>query len=117
MTVWIALAAVAGALLVGLLGALPGLGWVFGVVLPYGAILLFAGGLVSRVLAWARVPVPFPIATTCGQQQSLEWITPQRFENPYNTASVIGRMALEILGFRSLLRNTRARMTGDRLLV
>jgi len=111
------LAIVAGLFSLGLLGAAPGLGWAFGVVLPYLAVALFVGGLIRRVLGWAKVPVPFRIPTTCGQQKSLPWIRQQKMDNPHNTVTVIGRMALEVLFFRSLLRNTRARMAGGRRLV
>ena len=42
---------------------------VFGVVLPYLALVLFLGGLIVRVVAWANIPVPFRIPTTSGQQK------------------------------------------------
>ena len=100
----------------GLLGAVPGLGWVFGVVLPYLALVVFLGGLAYRVLRWAKVPIPFRIPTTCGQQKSLGWIKPQRLENPPDKPWVVGRMALEILCFRSLLKNTKSELIeGDRV--
>jgi nitrate reductase gamma subunit len=102
--------------LVGLLGAVPGLGWVFGVVLPYLAIGLFIGGIVYRVVSWARVPVPFRIPTTCGQQKSLSWIKQNKFENPHNGLTALGRMALEVLFFRSLLRNTKTELVEGRRL-
>ncbi len=117
MKVLLPLAIVAGLFLLGLLGATPGMGWIFGVALPYLAVALFLFGLVHRVLSWANVPVPFRIPTTCGQQKSLPWIRQQKLDNPHNTLTVIGRMALEILFFRSLLRDTRARMTDGRRLV
>ncbi|UCF34374.1 MAG: sulfate reduction electron transfer complex DsrMKJOP subunit DsrM [Phycisphaerales bacterium] len=94
--------------LLGLLGAAPGLGWVFGIVFPYLALLLFIGGLIYRVMGWANVPVPFRIPTTCGQQKSLDWIKQDRLSNPHNGLTVVGRMALEILFFRSLLKNTKS---------
>jgi len=51
-------------------------GWytLFGVVLPYIAIVLLLVGIVWRVIRWAKSPVPFRIPTTCGQQKSLPWI-------------------------------------------
>lgn len=116
MTMLIALGLVTALFLVGMLGAAAGLQWVFGVALPYLAVSVFAVGLVARVLRWANVPVPFRIPTTCGQQRSLPWIRAQRFENPPDTRSVIGRMALEILCFRSLLRNTKTVMIDGRRL-
>jgi nitrate reductase gamma subunit len=113
----ISLVAVGAFFAVGLLGGTPGLGWVFGVVLPYLALALFVGGVIYRVLSWAKVPVPFRIPTTCGQQKSLDWIKPARLDNPYSTLTVAGRMALEILLFRSLLRNTTTRLVAGRRLV
>ncbi|HUU03419.1 MAG TPA: sulfate reduction electron transfer complex DsrMKJOP subunit DsrM [Myxococcota bacterium] len=89
---------------------------VFGVVLPYVALVLFLGGLIWRVVNWARSPVPFRIPTTCGQEKSLPWIRQNKFDNPYTTWQVIGRMLLEILFFRSLFRNTRmAVKEGERV--
>ena len=113
----VALAAVSGIFLVGLLGAAPGMGWIFGVVFPYLAVALFVGGLIHRVLSWAMVPVPFRIPTTCGQQKSLTWIRHQPLDNPHNTLTAIGRMALEVLFFRSLLRNTKSKLVAGRRLV
>ena len=71
MNVLVSLATVVGLFLLGLLGAVPGMGWVFGVVLPYLALAAFFGGMIYRVMGWANVPVPFRIPTTCGQQKSL----------------------------------------------
>lgn len=79
----------------------------FGVVIPYAAIATFLIGIVWRVLSWARIPVPFNITTTCGQQTSLPWIQSNPIENPHTKIGVIGRMALEVLLFRSLFRNVR----------
>ncbi len=88
----------------------------FGVVIPYAAAIIFIAGVVYRVLKWARSPVPFRIPTTCGQQKSLPWIKSSYLESPHNTLGVIGRMALEILTFRSLFRNTKAELKeGPRL--
>ncbi|MGD2153635.1 MAG: hypothetical protein PVG79_10240, partial [Gemmatimonadales bacterium] len=117
MNVLLAMIAVVGLFLLGLLGGTPGLRWVAGVVIPYTALLLFAAGLVYRVLSWANVPVPFRIPTTSGQQRSLSWIRQQRLENPHNTLTVIGRMALEVLFFRSLLKNTKTELVEGRRLV
>ena len=88
----------------------------FGVILPYIGIALFLIGVTWRMAAWARSPVPFRIPTTCGQQKSLAFIKHSRLESPFTTLGVVGRMALEILLFRSLFRNTRAEMRdGPRL--
>ena len=35
----------------------------FGVVIPYAALLIFVLGIVARVIDWARSPVPFRIPT------------------------------------------------------
>lgn len=78
----------------------------FGVVIPYTAAVVFILGLLYRIWKWAGAPVPFRIPTTCGQQNSLPWIKSSYLDNPHNTYGVIGRMALEVLLFRSLLRNT-----------
>ncbi|MBI5527444.1 MAG: sulfate reduction electron transfer complex DsrMKJOP subunit DsrM [Deltaproteobacteria bacterium] len=81
--------------------------FLFGVLLPYAAIAVFIGGFVYRIVRWAKSPVPFRIPTTCGQQKSLDWIESDRLDNPHDTKGVIARMALEILFFRSLFRNTK----------
>jgi nitrate reductase gamma subunit len=83
---------------------------VFGIIIPYAALFIFVVGLVYRIVRWARSPVPFRIPTTCGQQKSLPWIKAKKIENPYNTVGVVGRMALEVLAFRSLLRNTKTEL-------
>ncbi len=79
----------------------------FGIVIPYAAILVFLGGIVAKVVGWARSPVPFRIPTTAGQQWSLPWIKPSRIDNPQSNASVVIRMVFEVLLFRSLFRHTR----------
>jgi nitrate reductase gamma subunit len=91
--------------------------YLFGVVLPYAAIAVFLLGLIYRVVKWARAPVPFRITTTCGQQTSLPWIKSERLESPPNPGWTVGRMALEVLFFRSLFRNTRAELTPGPKLV
>ncbi|HDS01269.1 MAG TPA: menaquinol oxidoreductase [candidate division Zixibacteria bacterium] len=85
-----------------------GLNYVFGVVIPYAAIAMFLIGFVYRIVRWASSAVPFKITTTCGQQKSHPWIKSSSLEAPHNTWGVIGRMALEVLFFRSLFRNTKA---------
>jgi len=89
-----------------------GLDVLFGVILPYLAFFVFTAGIVYRVFIWARVPVPFRIPTTCGQQKTLPWIKSSYLDNPHGTAGVVGRMALEVLLFRSLFRNTRTEIQG-----
>ena len=117
MKVLVSLATVCCLFLLGLLGAAPGGGWVFGVMLPYMALVMFFGGLTYRVVSWASSAVPFRIPTTCGQQKSLTWIKNDWLENPPDTLSVIGRMACEVLFFRSLLRNTKTELVDGRRLV
>jgi nitrate reductase gamma subunit len=87
-----------------------GLNQLFGVFVPYAAIFLFLLGFVYRIVKWSRTKVPFRIPTTCGQQKSLDFIKNSNLDNPHNTAGTIGRMALEVLFFRSLFRNTRAEL-------
>lgn len=108
---------VGGLFCLGYFGAESGLGWLFGIVLPYIAAILFLGGLINRVVVWAKVPVPFRIPTTCGQHKSLPWLKQEPLDNPHNTSSVMGRMALEVLFFRSLLRNTKTALGKDGKLV
>ncbi len=79
-------------------------------VIPYAAFTLFLVGFIYRMLLWARSPVPFRITTTCGQQTSLPWIRNNPLESPSNGWGVIGRMAMEVLFFRSLFRNTGVTM-------
>ncbi len=111
MKVIISLGVVVGLFLLGMLGGMaPAAGWVFGVVIPYAAIVIFFGGLIQRVMSYANTPVPFRITTTCGQGKSLPWIKQAKLDNPSNPLGVIGRMMLEVLFFRSLLRNTRAQL-------
>ncbi|WP_029895886.1 sulfate reduction electron transfer complex DsrMKJOP subunit DsrM [Desulfohalovibrio reitneri] len=79
----------------------------FGIVLPYAAVLIFVLGFINKMLDWGRSAVPFRIPTTGGQQKSLDWIPYNRFDNPVNTRDTVIRMAAEVLLFRSLFRNTR----------
>jgi len=94
-----------------------GLYFLFGVVIPYLAAATFIGGLIYRVLKWAKAPVPFHIPTVCGQQKSLPFIKANNIESPYNIAGVIARLALEILLFRSLFRNERVELKRSEKLV
>jgi nitrate reductase gamma subunit len=90
-----------------------GLQVVFGIILPYLAVILFVVGFARRVLGWARSAVPFRITTTAGQQSSMPWIKQAKIDNPSSTFGVIARMFLEIFLFRSLFRNTRMKLHGD----
>ena len=87
--------------------------YTFGVLIPYVAFFTFILGFIFKILYWAKSPVPFNITTTAGQQKSLSWIKSDRFENPSSTFGVIGRMALEILVFRSLFRNSKAGLSEN----
>jgi [DsrC]-trisulfide reductase subunit M len=116
MRILVPLVAVLALLAVALVGVdVLGLRWLFGVAIPYAAAALFVGGVAARVIGWARSPVPFRIPTTCGQQKSLPWIRQARIENPSSTAGVVARMALEVLAFRSLFRNTRTELRDGSL--
>lgn len=85
--------------------------FLFGIIIPYLAFVLFVGGFIYRVVKWGRSPVPFRIPTTIGQQKSLPWIKQNKIENPTSTLGVIVRMALEVFLFRSLFRNTKTELT------
>lgn len=98
-------------------GQIDGLRLLFGVIVPYAAMVIFLVGLSYQVLLWARSPVPFRITTTCGQQKSLPWIKAGWLESPWTTLGVIARMALEVALFRSLFRNTRAELSDRSRLV
>jgi nitrate reductase gamma subunit len=94
-------------------GALALLRPVFGLAVPALAAGIFLAGVAIRVVGWARTPVPFRIPTTCGQQRSLPWIKASWIESPWTRAGVGVRMALEVLLFRSLFRNTRGAITTE----
>ncbi|MEE8398478.1 MAG: sulfate reduction electron transfer complex DsrMKJOP subunit DsrM [Desulfobacterales bacterium] len=79
----------------------------FGVSVPYVAAIIFTAGVAYRMMEWAKSPVPFRIPTTTGQAKSLPWIKESKIDNPSTTLGVIVRMLLEVLFFRSLLRNTK----------
>lgn len=110
----VSLLAVIVLFLIALIGAaLPGGQGLFGVVIPYVAVLIFICGFCYRIVDWARRPVPFPITSTCGQQKTLPWIKPDPLENPSKKIHVVIRMLLEVFCFRSLFRNTRAKLNED----
>ncbi|MCJ7785227.1 MAG: menaquinol oxidoreductase, partial [Desulfobacterales bacterium] len=117
MGVWYSIFGVIG-LLVLITFGVSGLAWysLFAVVIPYAAVLFFIGGFLYRVLGWASAPVPFRIPTVCGQQKSLSWIKASSIDSPYTTVGVIGRLALEILLFRSLLKNEKVELQGPQKL-
>ena len=112
----ISLIAVAGLALLAAVGATAGDGlqFVLGVIVPGVAFLVFLGGIIYRVVHWAMSPVPFRVPTTTGQAKSLFWIRNNELEAPSGLFGVIGRMALEVLAFRSLFRNTRVEVMPDK---
>ena len=90
---------------------------VFGIWIPTAAIVVFLAGLALRVVRWAWTPVPFRIPTSCGQQKSLPWIKSSWLDNAWSGLGVFCRMALEVLLFRSLFRNSKSELrSGPRLL-
>ncbi len=108
----ISLVAVAILVLLAAVGASAGgsLQFFLGVVVPGVAFAVFLGGIIYRVIHWAKSPVPFRIPTTSGQAKSLPWIRNNELEAPSGLPGVIGRMALEVLFFRSLFRNHRVEL-------
>ncbi len=110
----VSLIAVLVLFLIAYVGAQQGTGLqvVFGIILPYLAVILFVVGFARRVMGWARSAVPFRITTTCGQQPTLPGFKQAKIDNPSSTFGVIVRMFLEIVFFRSLFRNTRMKLNG-----
>ncbi|MGI6679832.1 MAG: sulfate reduction electron transfer complex DsrMKJOP subunit DsrM [Dehalobacterium sp.] len=99
-------------ILIPYLGVMAGGEYVLGVLIPYLAFAIFIVGIIYRIVSWAKSPVPFRITTTCGQQKTHDWIKSDQVENPTTTLGVWARMAKEVLLFRSLFRNTTAKITG-----
>ena len=114
MNAFRALIAILGVVLAAVAVAWLKLSWIV-VVIAYAAFIFFLVGFSYRVLRWAWVPVPFRITTTCGQQKSLPWIKQARLDNPSTGWGALGRMTLEVLLFRSLFRNSRARLVSGKL--
>ncbi|MFP4158944.1 MAG: sulfate reduction electron transfer complex DsrMKJOP subunit DsrM [Desulfobacterales bacterium] len=92
-----------------------GLDVLFGVIIPYLALIVFLAGFANKILDWSKSAVPFKIPTTMGQQKSLPWISHNKIDSPYTTGQVIIRMLLEVLLFRSLFKNTRTGFSGERI--
>jgi len=112
----ISLIAVAVLALIAAVGAGAGdsLRFGLGVIVPGVAFAVFLGGIIYRVVSWGKSPVPFRVPTTCGQAKSLSWIRNSELEAPSGLTGVIGRMALEVLFFRSLFRNHRVEVLSDK---
>ncbi len=91
-------------------GAQAGLQFLLGIVIPYVAVAVFLLGFIYKILNWAKTPVPFSIATTGGQQKSLDWIKSSPIDNPPNKGWTVVRMLFEVLLFRSLFRNTALKL-------
>ena len=118
MNAFVALAGVAVLIVFAWLGSgVSGLNNLFTVFMPYAGFAVLILGVIWKIVNWARIPVPFNITTTSGQQKSLPWIEHQSLDCPSSRAGAFMRMALEVLFFRSLFRNTQASMTGDKRLV
>ena len=117
MGIWFSLVAIAVLTGIGLAGAgVPELRYIFAVIIPYIALASFIVGIIIRIVRWARSPVPFRIPTSCGQQKSLPFFKQNKLDNPSSYLGLLGRMALEVLFFRSLFRNTKAALKeGPRL--
>ncbi len=86
---------------------------IFAYCIPRTAFIIFMVGFVCKIISWAKRPVPFRIPTTGGQQQSLPWIKQNKWDNPSTGPQTFIRMALEVLTFRSLFRNTKTVMRHD----
>jgi nitrate reductase gamma subunit len=94
-----------------------GLYSVFSIFISYMAVLLFVVGFIYRVLKWASSPVPFHIPTVSGQQKSLPWIKADSIDSPSTTGGVVKRLALDILLFRSLLKNEKVELEAPHRLL
>jgi nitrate reductase gamma subunit len=116
--VWVALITVLVLIAVPWVGvSVAGLNTLFGVGIPYAAFLIFFAGFIHRIVKWAESPVPFHIPTVCGQQRSLRWIKASNYESPHSNWGLFVRMALEVLLFRSLIRNDRTELKQSQKLV
>ena len=118
MGLWYSISGVLALLLFVLIGVAGiGLYSVFGIFIPYLAAILFVVGFIYRVLKWASSPVPFHIPTVSGQQKSLSWIKADSIDSPYTTGGVVKRLALDILLFRSLLKNEKVELESPHKLL
>ena len=117
MGFWFSLFVLAVLIVIPLIGFnIPKIQGVFLVLIPYAALVVFLLGFIMKVLKWSKSPVPFRVPTTCGQQKSLPWIKNASLESPFTTWAVIKRMALEVLFFRSLFRNSKMEIKeGDKV--
>lgn len=85
--------------------------YVFGVVVPYVAIVIFIIGVIYRIIEWAKSPVPLKIPTTAGQEFSpLPFIRRTVYDMvdcPQTKLGTVIRMFFEVFLMRSLFRNVR----------
>jgi nitrate reductase gamma subunit len=79
--------------------------YIFAIIIPYFAIFSFGIGFIYRLVDWAKSPVPFNITTTVGQQKSLSWIRQGKLGSPSTWWAAAFRVLLEVVFFRSLIRN------------
>ncbi|MDO9082959.1 MAG: menaquinol oxidoreductase, partial [Humidesulfovibrio sp.] len=86
---------------------------IFAYCVPGTAFVIFLVGFTAKIIGWAKSPVPFRIPTTGGQQQSLDWIAQNKWDNPSTGPQTAMRMLLEVLTFRSLFRNTKVILRHD----
>jgi len=86
---------------------------IFAYCVPGTAFAIFVVGFVAKVIGWAKRPVPFRIPTTGGQQQTLDWIPQNKWDNPSTGPQTAMRMFLEVVTFRSLFRNTKLILKHD----
>jgi nitrate reductase gamma subunit len=93
------------------------LDYVFAIVIPYAAATILVLGMLFKLIDWIRRPVPFNIPTTCGQEQSLDWVKTNPLECPSNRFMAAVRVLSEVFLFRSLFRNTKAELHGGPKLV
>ncbi len=111
MKILLPLFTVIALVVIAFLGVQANLHALFGIVIPYAAVLIFMLGFILKVLKWGRSPVPFRIPTTAGQMKSFApWIKQNKLDNPSSRLGVLGRMLLEVLVFRSLFRNTKTQL-------
>ncbi|HHW06013.1 MAG TPA: sulfate reduction electron transfer complex DsrMKJOP subunit DsrM [Clostridia bacterium] len=115
MALWTSLIVTIVLVLLPIAGVAAGGTFLFGVVIPYLAVAVFVVGFIYRIVRWASTPVPFNIVLTGGQQRSLDWVKDSKLDSPFTKAGVIGRMALEVLCFRSLFRNVKAELHDGKL--
>lgn len=64
----------------------------FGAVIPYIVIILFLGGIIMRIMAWLKIPVPFKLTV---------------FPCPPNRGGAVADLAKESVGFKSLWRGNK----------